>query len=246
MKNVVNEIEEQDNDALNESFNLKMDLSDNYKGKDPENEEMQVRTDKQILQTIRNIKSQNNSKGEIICVDDLKDFCLANQFASNNNKEVFVCDALYGNSLETPICLVFSSKTCMKNLNYTLSMPNPTLAVDGTFKVNSLGYPLLCLTTLDANHQIFPVAMAPASSESEKTISFLLNSVLKTYNKIYKKDVNITYFMSDCGSHIFNAVKNTLGPLKGGHLSCFFHIKENQRKKTWLNTKLIKMIEIQF
>ena len=33
MKNVVNEIEEQDNDALNESFNLKMDLSDSYKGK---------------------------------------------------------------------------------------------------------------------------------------------------------------------------------------------------------------------
>ena len=128
----------------------------------------------------------------------------------------------------------------MKFLNYTLSTPDPMLAVDGTFKINSFGYPMLVLTTQDSNHQIYPIAFAPSSSECEQTVTFLLDSVVKAYNILYKKNVNISYFMSDCASYNFTSVSKTVGELKGGHLSCFFYIKEKQREQKLAEHKVEK------
>jgi len=81
---------------------------------DPQTKE---KTDKQLLQAIRDIKAVNNLKGEIICIDDLKEFYPANKLVKNSKKEVFICDAIIGDGKEEPICLVFSSKECLSYLD---------------------------------------------------------------------------------------------------------------------------------
>ena len=221
------------------------DENPNCQDQDGENnnndtDEEDGKTEAQILQSIRNIKSTKNQKGEIVTLDDLEKFYNENKLLENTNHEVFVIDALLGDGNNKPISIVFSSKTCMKFLDRALQSKSPALAIDGTFKLNTLGYPLLCLTTQDANHQMFPIAFAPSSSECQETISFLLNSIIKAYKLIYKKDITIAFFMSDCASYTFAAVTKTFGILKGGHLSCYFHIKDNQRKKKLAEHKVEK------
>jgi len=202
---------------------------DNNNQNDENQNSEQIKTDKQILQTIRSIKANNNAKGEIVFVDDLYNFFQDNQLSERrNNTEVFVIDALIENSQNPFISLVFSSRTCMKFLDYAMSSPEPMLAVDGTFKINSFGYPMLVLTTQDSKHQVYPIAFAPSSSECEKSVSFLLNSVIKAYKFLYKKDIKVNYFMSDCATYNYTSVSNTLGSVK--HLSCFFSYKRSTKK----------------
>ena len=180
-----------------------------------------------------------NRKGEFLAVEDIENFFEEHKLTENNRNEVFVIDASLGNENNSNITVVFSSKTCLKNLDRAANTTSPMLAIDGTFKVNSLGYPLLCLTTQDMNHRIFPIAFAPCSSECEESISFVLKAVKKAYKLLYKKDLSIHYFMSDCAAYIFFSVSSNLKPLKG-HLSCYFHIKENQRKKNLAEHQVAK------
>ena len=112
-----------------------------------------------------------------------------------------------------------------------MSYSKSTLAIDGTFKVNNLGYPLICLVTQDVNHRIYPIAFAPASVESGATISFVLQAVSRVYSQVYKKILKTKYFMSDCAPYIFTASKQVPGISQAKHLNCFFHLKENLRKK---------------
>jgi len=164
-------------------------------------------------------------------MDDLKTFSENNKLIKNPTNEVFICDFTVSESSGSPTCLEFSSKSCMRFLDKALSSPTPMLAIDGTFKLNSVGFPLLCVVTQDAYHEIFPIAFAPANTESEETISFTLNALIKAYNILYSKTLKIKYFMSDNAQYTFNAVSKVFGVLEGGHLNCYFHLKERQRKK---------------
>ena len=102
-----------------------------------------------------------------------------NKFEARNTSEVFVCDTMLSHKEGDPICIVFPSKTCLRYLNLSMSYSKLTLVIDDTFKVNNLGYPLICLVTQDANQRIYPLAFAPASTESGATISFVLQAVSK-------------------------------------------------------------------
>ena len=98
---------------------------------------------------------------------------------------------------------------------------------------------MLCLTTQDSSHQLFPIAFASCSSECEETISFVLNSVTKANKMLFNKDLVVNYFMSDCARYIFTSASQILRPLRG-HISCYFHIKECQRKKALTKHKVGK------
>jgi len=189
------------------------------------------KSQKQILQSIYNLKYKVSQKDEIACLDDLEKFVKDNKFNKQSKNEVFVCDALLGDTKESPIVVVFSSLTCMKFLHKTLSSQQSMLALDETYKVNSLGYPLICLVTQDYSHKVFPIAFAPASTGSELTISFMLKSVLRTYESLYNTIPKAKYFMSDSAKYIFASTMKVLGTLEGGHLNCYFHLKDGQRKR---------------
>jgi len=119
---------------------------------DEEDRVSKKKTQKQILQSISNIKSKLNSKGEIASLYDLTNFVYENKFSSESTNEVFVCDAKIGAGQNQPLCIVFSSKTCMKFLHQVLSSETPLLAIDATFKVNNLGYPLITVVSQDSHH----------------------------------------------------------------------------------------------
>ena len=206
------------------------EINENEYSNSDENSQKQE-TQKQILQRIANLKYQGSKEGEILSVDDLINFAEENKLIKGSDQEVFICDTLIGNGNETPICVVFSSKTCLKFLDKAMSSQTSMLAIDATFKVNSMGYPLICIVTQDSKHGLFPIAFAPSSTESEETITFTLKATLKAYYLLYNKPVQPKYFMSDCASYIFNSAKRVFGNLIGGHLNCYFHLKENQRKK---------------
>ena len=77
-------------------------------------------TQKQILQRLSHLKYKKNMKDEIICVDDLSKFVNDNKFEASNPSEVFVCDAMLSHKEGDPICIVFSSKTCLSQLVHVL------------------------------------------------------------------------------------------------------------------------------
>ena len=183
-----------------------------------------------LLQSLRNLKSAANSKGGILCVNDLRKFYQQNKLEKKSSNEVFVIDGLFGDGTESPIALVFSSRTCMKYLDQTVSTGAPLLALDGTFKLNSLGYPLLIVTTQDSLHQVFPIAFAPCSSECEETVTFVLTSVVKAYKLLYNKALNVKFFISDCALYMFSSVRKVFPALKA-HISCYFHVKQSQKKR---------------
>ena len=118
----------------------------------------------------------------------------------------------------------------MKYLDQTVSTGAPLLALDGTFKLNSLGYPLLIVTTQDSLHQVFPIAFAPCSSECEETVTFVLTSVVKAYKLLYNKALNVKFFISDCALYMFSSVRKVFPALKA-HISCYFHVKQSQKKR---------------
>ena len=192
---------------------------------DEEDRDSKKKTQKQILQSIANIKSKLNSKGEIASLDDLTNFVNENKFSSESTNEVFVCDAKIGAGQNQPFCIVFSSKTCMKFLHQVLSSETPLLAIDATFKVNNLGYPLITVVSQDSHHEIYPIAFAPTTSESEETISFTLEALIKTYKLIYDQNFNLEYFMSDNAKCIFASAKKINGISNAKHLNCYFHLR---------------------
>jgi len=204
-----------------------------------QNNESETKNDEKILQSLRNLKSNHERQGEVLSVEDLKNIYDQNKMQKNNSNEAFIIDALFGNGLETPICLVFSSRTCLKYLHEALSTRTRMLALDGTFKLNSLGFPMLCATTLDASHKIFPLAFAPSSSECEETITFLLKSLVKGYKFFYNKTLDINYVMTDCAIYMYTSVSQVFPSIKS-HLSCFFHVKENQRKRSLAEYRVSK------
>jgi len=120
---------------------------------------------------LSSFKTKHNKKGEIISLDDLRKYIEENQLRISNLTEVFVCDAMVGDGKVSLICIVFTPKTCLRFLDKMYSTSIPMISVDGTFKVNNIGYLMLYLTTQDARHQMFPIAFAPTSSGSEETIS---------------------------------------------------------------------------
>jgi len=112
--------------------------------------------------------------------------------------------------------------------------------IGATSKVNSLGFPLITLVTQDCDHEIFPIAFAPSSSECEVTISFVLISVAEAYKLLYGKELKISYFMSDCASYTFNSVVKIFRILPENHLSCYIHVKQRQKQKSLAEYKVDK------
>lgn len=191
---------------------------------------LKERSKQQILSSIRALKSQISSKGEIVCIDDLQTFVNENLYKESRNQEFFVADALLGNGTkDNPIVITLTSRTCLNFIKEQAESCIPQFAWDATYKVNDLGYPLITTVTQDGEHSIFPTSFSIVSSESEATYTFCLNALKKSYFKLFKKKMPFKYIMSDAANYIFNATQKNCENMKE-HLVCFFHLKQAIKK----------------
>jgi len=162
-------------------------------------EETITKEKKKVLTSIRSIRHKIQFKGQIVSIDDLEKWIDQNKFDPNNeSKEVFVIGSKLGDGSKTnPLIIVFSSHTCLKYLKEQFETNIPQFGMDCISKVNELDYPLACLVTQDASHTTFPISFAICSSECQATHSFILESLLNSYEHIYKKKFAYKYIMSN-------------------------------------------------
>lgn len=102
----------------------------------------------------------------------------------------------------------------------------PLIFLDGGFIKESHGGQILAATTLDANGQLFPLAMAVVRSESEGSWSFLLNNLR---NQLEVSDTlnfaeGLT-IMSDRAKGLINAVEEVFPEAAHGY--CLRHLYQN-------------------
>ena len=133
------------------------------------------RTKAQTLSSIRAIKSKLNSEGNFLCVDDLNKFVEENSYNCLRDQEFFVAGALLGDGTkENPIVITLTSKTSLNYIKYQSETCIPQFAIDATYKLNELGYPLIVTVTPDANLKIFLTSLTISSTKSEKLIVLCL------------------------------------------------------------------------
>lgn len=92
---------------------------------------LKERSKQQILSSIRALKSQISSKGEIVCIDDLQTFVNENLYKESRNQEFFVADALLGNGTkDNPIVITLTSRTCLNFIKEQAESCIPQFAWD--------------------------------------------------------------------------------------------------------------------
>ena len=105
---------------------------------------------------------------------------------NNENREDH--DAMIiGHNLDPEnFCLVFTSSCLLKNIiHQALTSSVRYMRLDGTYKLNILGYPLLIVGTQDLNHKFRLIRMAISKHEREKDYKFLLEGLKTSIRKIH-------------------------------------------------------------
>ena len=98
--------------------------------------------------------------------------------------------------------VVVSTKSLLENLLKQAAHDFPFLCLDGTFKLNKNGYPLLMMNTIDRHYHGHPVANALCNGETQDNYEFLLKSLKKSIDQIYDYQIHPRFILADGSSSI--------------------------------------------
>ena len=128
-------------------------------------------------------------------------------------------------------CLVFSSKTLLRNVLIQASRCRVKfVCFDGTYKLTALGFPVLVVGTQDINHKFHLIVMAISKHERESDYQFVLSSINYFLKELYDYNWEINLLIADGSLAIYNAGRSVFGQAYT-HGMCAVHVWRNLEKK---------------
>jgi hypothetical protein len=130
---------------------------------------------------------------------------------------------------ESPFIVGLTTKALIKRL---LMPPESfVLHIDGTYKLNTLDYPVLVIGVSDRARHFHLVAMFVVSQQVEPVLDAVLQSLRRLFGWVTGRELVVRYAMGDADQAQYNALVNAFG--SNPHfqfLMCFFHVMENVEK----------------
>ena len=129
-----------------------------------------------------------------------------------------------------PFKVGITTKLLMENLARDPS--TYTFHWDGTYKLNTLDYPVIVCGVSDIGRQFHPVAFFVVGRESEDEFSWALQSVQNLYEHLFNRELKLVAVMGDACEAAANALKNHRRDLGWRTLlMCFYHVISNVKKR---------------
>jgi len=135
---------------------------------------------------------------------------------SNNDKVIVKCET-------NPIRIFFSTENRIKELEKAKN-----IHIDGTYKVNDLNYPLICMGYSDICGTFHLIALAIIETESSAMYSWVLNKLIFE-SEVYGIVFNPEACIADCADAISLGLEDVLPHCKRIH--CWAHVLRRLKLK---------------
>jgi hypothetical protein len=140
---------------------------------------------------------------------------------------------------ERPFVVGLSTKALMMRM--LLPPDSFLLHVDGTYKTNQRGYPVVVIGISDRSRSFHLVALFIVSQETEPIFKTVLLSLRRQFNCVTQKDLAVRYAMADADQAQYNALYSVFGDTPDYQfLMCFFHVMKNVHQATKSFPSLVK------
>jgi hypothetical protein len=132
---------------------------------------------------------------------------------------------------KTQIVCALSTKTLLHNaVKQQDSFVAAFLCIDGTYNLLENSWPCLVIGTVDLNHHFRLIAIAISSAEDEAAFAAVLKGISSGISLCFPgRNLSAKFTMQDGSIAIYNATRLELNPKDV--LSCWFHVKQQVRKR---------------
>lgn len=185
-------------------------------------------TKRQITYLLAKHRKRDNQP--IIHVGDLMKWCEERTAFPTNPDDGFVLgyDCLTSEDNQ-------SFRFCLSTPNLLDKLSNAlVIAIDATYKLNWMGYPLIILGTVDNTKKFHPLVYSCSSHERTEDYEYVFktikDSIAKHLNKIFKPE----QLVADGADAIRNGFYKVFDSAKTD-IMCFAHVLRNVRKRPFTN-----------
>lgn len=105
-----------------------------------------------------------------------------------------------------------------------------TIHCDATYKIIWQGFPVLVVGSSDFDRHFHVFGISVSCTEQTEDYEFLFNSLKEGVLKLFQREQNVTFLVSDGAKSIHNAFKNVYGE-DSIILMCWAHMRRNIDKK---------------
>lgn len=169
----------------------------------------------------------------MINLGDLTKWCHENgQFPSDINEAFVIAHEISSNNdTELSFRFVISTPLLLKKC-----IEQKKIAIDATYKLNWLDFPLMVFGTVDRMKRFHPLAYACCSHEKTHDYHFIFDSIKNAIKKHLDKDFEPETLIADGADAIRNGFYNCFESAKLD-IMCFAHVLRNCNKRPFTSTK---------
>ena len=135
---------------------------------------------------------------------------------------IYKDEPIVGSGVKSPVYINITSKKLLRNVEY-----EGIHHIDGTYKINHFGYPLLVYGVSDRCGHFHPICFSIVSGETIADFKHFYQCLINICDQL-KLSYNPELLMQDAQKASRAAVLEYFKDVK--ILMCYFHVKKNVRK----------------